>query len=184
MSSTVWNAGMPWTVLADALTGYTGPAKPPATTLCSSSPPTVPRWREAPTTATDVGSSTRRTAAAAATRSRSSKRATTSGESELGTSSSSVPWSLRMLTGNPLSRNTSRMRLFSASTCASSTSIPDACARAATCASSSVASPRPWWASATAKAISAEAGPERTYCAWPTTAPSGPPSASRPKRSR
>ena len=54
--------------------------------MWKTSPPTVPRRREAPTTAIEEGLRKRRTAASAASRSRSSKRSVASAEKEVGSS--------------------------------------------------------------------------------------------------
>jgi hypothetical protein len=65
-SRTDGNVRMPSSSSAFGLTAYNGPVNRPATRLCSTSPPTVPRRRDAPTTTTDAGRSTWSTAACAA----------------------------------------------------------------------------------------------------------------------
>ena len=67
------------------------PVNPPATRLCSSSPPTVPRRREAPITATDRGlQEARRPAATAAPARARRSAASVAGDSDAGSSTTSA----------------------------------------------------------------------------------------------
>jgi hypothetical protein len=92
--------------------------------LCRISPPTVPRRRDAPTTATERGSRNHLTAATAATRSRSSKRSIADGESEVGNAISIASRVERLSIGKPLWRNTSIIRWLAGSTSATKLVIP------------------------------------------------------------
>jgi hypothetical protein len=148
-------ASIPWIEPPFSLTAYREPVKSAFTMLWSSSPPTVPRRRDAPTTTTDRGLRTLATAAIEAVRSRSRKRTVASGDSEVGNSTrteSRVRWTS---TAKPLSRKTATIRWLAGSTSATKVLIPSAAARAARCASRMVAMPCPWRASETRKATSA-----------------------------
>ena len=88
------------------------------------SPPTVPRRREAPITATDSGARTLRTAAIAAVASRASKRARPASSSAVGNRTDTRSGAEWTSTGNPLSRNTAIIRWFSGSTIAVNVATP------------------------------------------------------------
>ena len=147
--------GRPATSPPFALTRCSGPEKPAASRLRTTSPPTVPGRRDAPITATEAGRSTCATAATSAARSRSSKRRRASRDSDVGNSNSTQSPDRRTETGNPESWKTWSIRRFSGSTVAVNVSIPAADAACARWASRMVAMPWPCQASATAKATSA-----------------------------
>jgi len=94
-------------------------------------PPTVSRRRDAPITATELGSRNARTAATAACRSRSSKHARASPDSDVGSSMSIEPGVECSSTGKPLRRKTSIIRWLAGSTCASKVAMPCCCATSA-----------------------------------------------------
>ena len=101
-SRIVWCAGSDWTTSAWALTAYTAPSNSFESRFRRISPPTVPRRREAPITATECGTRKLLTAATAAVRSRSSNRASACVESEVGSSIAIASGVARMSTGKPL----------------------------------------------------------------------------------
>jgi hypothetical protein len=164
---------------ARGLTATSRPVYPPATRLWSSSPPTVPRRREAPTTRIEAGRSTCVTAATAASRRRASKRRRPSGERVVGKVSSSWPATARTSTVKPDRRTTSSILWLAASTLAVNVSMPSAAAASARSASSVVAMPCPSQSPATANAASAVRASIGAYMAWPTTRSSAPVVATR-----
>ena len=165
---------------AFGLTACSSPRKSLARMWRKAAPPKLSGRRDAPTTATDRGRSTRSTAATAATRSRSSKRRRASAPSSVGNVTSIPSGEARTSTGNPDSRNTLIMRRFSGRTVAVNVVTPRALATCARCAISTVASPRPCISSATANATSARSARSISNTACATTRSSAPVVTIRP----
>ena len=150
-------------------TRCSGRVKPPARRLRTTSAPGGP---DVPITATEAGRRTCETAARPASRWRTSKRRRAPSDSDVGNSTCTSPSDRCAATAKPESRNTPSMRWFSDRTVAVNVPMPWSEAACARCASSTVASPCPCQASATAKATSARSGVSRKYVACATTVPS------------
>ena len=159
MSSTVGYALTLATCSAPGLTGYTGPANPPASRLRRAWCPTVSGFRLAPITATDLGVSTRATDAASARCSRASAAARARSVGSISNSTCTMPPSMRVRSANPASRNTLSIWRLWASVSATNRVIPRSRAAAARCSSRTVPIPRPWCSSLTTNATSAESVP-------------------------
>ena len=125
------------------LTAYTGHSAT-AVTFFHSSLPTVPGRSDAPTTATDVGRSSRAIARESARCSRRSTVSMYSSVSSIGKSTSITPESKRRCSGQPALANTASMLRLSLSVCAVNRAMPLWRPTAARCSSNSVAMPRPW----------------------------------------
>ena len=106
ISFTSLYATIPCTAALVGLTGYTTPVNGCVMRFRSSRPPIVVGSRDAPITATERASSTRRTAFAAASRSRSSYCSSVPSVLVVGNSTSIVPGRARIWIGNPVPRKT------------------------------------------------------------------------------
>ena len=137
------------------LTGYTGPWKPPSSSRLNTSYPMEPGRREAPTTATERGARRRRTDCAKADRARASITASASGVGSMLSSTSMTPSVKRLEASNPACLKTDSILRFWGRTWAVKPVSPTSRAAAARYSSSTVASPRPWWAPSVKKATSA-----------------------------
>ena len=156
-------------ISAFGLTGYTGPAKPPANRLCTRALPMVPRCALAPTTAIDRGVSTRATDMASAICSRSSCASTQFGDRVRSNVTSTLPTSTRRdVVWKPASWNTLRIASFRERTCATKYLMPRLAASSARWSRSKVPSPRPCSSSRTVKATSATSSRLQYASATPT----------------
>ena len=118
----------------------------------------VLRRDEAPRTATDRGSKKGRRDATTAVWSRASTREAYLAVGAMGNVISTSPPESALVTSKPTPSKTWIIGELSAITSPMKRSIPCAAARGASCSSSLVPIPRPWYASATANATSALRG--------------------------
>ena len=135
-------ARTPATRSAAGLTTYTGPANSWSSTLRSTACPTPSGARPAPMTATDRGSSNRRTASASACWARAVIAASASGVGRRSSRTSITPSPNRLAAVNPALRNTATMCPFEGSTVAVNAVMPVRRAASARYSSRTVAMPR------------------------------------------
>jgi hypothetical protein len=142
-SPTAATARTPATSSAAGLTAYTGPGNRWSSTLRSTAWPTPPASRPAPMTATDEGSSSRRTASASARWARAVIAASAPGVGRRSSRTSITPSPKRLAAVKPALRNTPTMRPFEGSTVAVNAVMPVRRAASARYSSRTVAMPRP-----------------------------------------
>ncbi len=143
------------------LTAYSRPVNPAVRRWSRMLRPTPPGTRPTPTTATEPGTSSRRTDRASA---RCSRARCTARERSVGSMSNSrrtTPSSKLRFCVYPASVNTLIILVLAGSTSAVKRRMPRSRATAAMCSRRAEATPRPWWASCTRKATSASSdGPD------------------------